>query len=68
MDEIIYMEELDTVYHMRNIVFKFPYKLREKWRNRVYELQEGRSLGVRILDLVSFIENLTQFLVIFIGC
>ena len=57
MEEMEYMEELDTVSNMRSIVLKLPYKLRERWRNKAYELQEQRGRRVRILDLVCFIEK-----------
>ncbi|XP_052470971.1 uncharacterized protein LOC128027405 [Carassius gibelio] len=57
MEEMEYMEELDTISNMRSIVLKLPYKLRERWRNKAYELQEQRSRRVRILDLVCFIEK-----------
>ncbi len=57
MEEMEYMEELDTVSNMRSLVFKLPYKLRERWRNKAYELQEERSRRIRILDLVSFVEK-----------
>ncbi|KAL2092730.1 hypothetical protein ACEWY4_012528 [Coilia grayii] len=57
MEEMSYMEELDTVSTMKSIILKLPYKLRERWRNKAYELQEQRDRRVRILDLVSFIEK-----------
>ena len=57
MEEMEYMEELDTISSMRSIVLKLPYKLREKWRSKAYELQEERNRRVRILDLVHFIEK-----------
>lgn len=57
IEEMEYMEELDTV---SNIVLKLPYKLREKWRNKAYELNKQRNRRVRILDLVCFIEKQTR--------
>lgn len=60
MEETEYMEELDTISSIRSIVLKLPYKLREKWRSKPYELQEERSRRVRILDLVHFIEKQAQ--------
>ncbi|KAL7878212.1 hypothetical protein SRHO_G00048550 [Serrasalmus rhombeus] len=57
MEDMKYMEELDTVSNMRSIALKLPYKLREKWRARAYELQEYRNRRVGIVDLVSFIEK-----------
>lgn len=49
------MEELDTVSNMKRIVLKSPYKLREKWCNKAYELREERNHRARILDLICFI-------------
>lgn len=57
MEEMEYMEKLDTVSNMRSIVLKLPYKLKEKWSNKAYELQEERHRRVRILDLIYFIEK-----------
>lgn len=57
MEEMEYMEEFDTVSNMRSIMFKLPYKLRERWRNRAYEMHEERIRRVRILDIVSFVEK-----------
>lgn len=57
MEEMSYMEEFDTVSTMKGIVVKLPYKLREKWCNKAYDLQEQHDRRVRILDLVFFIEK-----------
>lgn len=57
MEDLEYMDELNTVSSMRSIALKLPYKLREKWRNKPYELQEQHNRRVRILDLVTFIER-----------
>ncbi len=51
------MEELGTVVNMRRIALKLPYKLRERWRTKAFELQEHRSHKVKMVDLVSFIEK-----------
>ena len=34
MEEMEYMQELDTISSMRSIVLKLPFKLREKWLNK----------------------------------
>ncbi|XP_060799417.1 uncharacterized protein LOC132901020 [Neoarius graeffei] len=57
MEEMTYREELDTISTMRSIAVKLPYKLREKWCNKAFELQQQRQSRVRILDLVSFMET-----------
>ncbi|XP_063070196.1 uncharacterized protein LOC134461298 [Engraulis encrasicolus] len=57
MDEMCYMEELDTVSTMKGIVGKLPFKLKERWRSKAFDLQQERQSRVRILDLVSFMED-----------
>lgn len=57
MEDLEFMEELDTVSNMRSIALKLPYKLRERWRTKAFELQEQRSNKVKMVDLVSFIEK-----------
>lgn len=58
MEDLDFMEELDTVSNMRTIALKLPYKLRERWRTRAFELQERRSNNkVKMVDLVNFIEK-----------
>ena len=57
MEEMSYMEELDTISTMRSIAVKLPYQLREKWRNKAFELQQQRQSRVRISDFVSFMEK-----------
>ena len=55
MEELEYLEELDTISNMKNIVLKLPYKLRERWRAKACELQ--RTGRVRMLSLVSYVER-----------
>lgn len=57
MEDLQFMEELDAVANMRSIALKLPYKLRERWRTKAFELQEQRSHKVKMVDLVSFIEK-----------
>ncbi|XP_063049984.1 uncharacterized protein LOC134444684 [Engraulis encrasicolus] len=57
MEEMSYMEELDTISTIKSIAVKLPYKLREKWRNKAFELQQERQSRVRISDFVSFLEK-----------
>ena len=56
MEQLQYMEELDTISNMRKIIFILPYKLRERWRSKACEIQQ-RDIRVRMADLVSFIEK-----------
>jgi hypothetical protein len=57
MEQLEYMEELDTISNMKNIIFKLPYKFREKWRSKACEIQLQRNTRVRKADLVTFIEK-----------
>ncbi|KAL1277030.1 hypothetical protein QQF64_023703 [Cirrhinus molitorella] len=57
MEDLEFMEELDTVANLRSIALKLPYKLRERWRTKAFELQEQRGNKVKMVDLVSFIEK-----------
>ncbi|KAK0131195.1 hypothetical protein N1851_034100 [Merluccius polli] len=56
MENLEYMEELNTISNMRKISSKLPYKLRERWRVKACELQQ-RYTRVRMTNLVSFIEK-----------
>lgn len=57
MEELSYMEELDTVSSMKSTAVKLPYKLKEKWRNKAYERHQKHQSRVRILELVSFMKK-----------
>ena len=46
MEEMDYMQELDTISNMRSIALKVPFELKEKWRNQAYELQEQHQRRV----------------------
>lgn len=66
--QIVDLDELDMPSNLRNIVMKFPYKLREKWRNVAGDLQDQRGCRAVFTDLVTFVEKqvilpLTHFLV-----
>ncbi len=57
MEDLQLMEELDTVANMRSIALTLPYKLRERWCTKAFELQEHRCHKVKMVDLVGFIEK-----------
>ena len=57
MEDISYMSEMNMPSNMRAIVLKLPYKLREKWRNTAYELQEKHSRQAGFSDIVNLIER-----------
>lgn len=54
MSDLDYMEELDNV-NCGAIVGKLPYKLKEKWRGVVFDIQEQTSRRLKFKDLVRFI-------------
>lgn len=62
MEEIAFMEELDLTSNLKSLVSKLPYKLREGWRTKVSELQDGANYRVRFPDLVKFIERQVKIL------
>lgn len=57
MTESEYMEELDNVANMRAIVSKLPYKLKEKWRNVAFDLEEQKARRPKFKDLVKFVNT-----------
>lgn len=62
MTEIQYMEELNVPSYMRQVVMKWPYKMREKWRNAASEIQERRGFRATFTDLVHFLERQVKVL------
>ncbi|KAL4008773.1 hypothetical protein ACER0C_002625 [Sarotherodon galilaeus] len=57
MSDMEYMEELDNVANMRAIVNKLPYKLRGRWRNVAFEIEETEARRPKFMDLVKFINT-----------
>ncbi|XP_053713046.1 uncharacterized protein LOC128754445 [Synchiropus splendidus] len=43
MQDVAFMDELDSPTNMRLILSNLPYKLREKWRTVAYDMQETRG-------------------------
>ncbi|KAK0146738.1 hypothetical protein N1851_013945 [Merluccius polli] len=62
MTEIQYMEELNIPSHMRHVIMKLPYKLRERWRSTACDIQERRGYRATFLDIVCFLENQVKVL------
>lgn len=62
MNSVDYLEELDHPVNMKAIIAKLPYKLKEKWRSKAFDLQEQRGRRVRFADLVHFVDNQAQVL------
>lgn len=57
MEDLQYMKELDMPTHMRTLILKLPYKLRDKWRVTACELMEKHHQRAQFLDIVTFIEH-----------
>ena len=61
-EHLTYMDEMNVVSNMKNILQKLPYKLRDKWRNRACQLQEERGHRATFPDLVDFMERQVKIL------
>lgn len=57
MNEVQYMCDLDMPSNMMIIIKKLPYRLRDKWRTVVCELQERCNCKVSFTDVVKFLEH-----------
>lgn len=55
MEEVCYMKELNLVTNMQIILPKLPFKLRDKWRAVVCDLQENRNEPATFKDIVDFV-------------
>lgn len=50
------MEDMNSTYHMRTIVSKLPFKLRERWTSVAYEHLEKTKARARFPHLLTFID------------
>ena len=57
MQDVDYMDEMDNPTNMRAILSKLPYKMRDRWRHKAFDIQEHRRRRARFADLVSYIER-----------
>lgn len=57
MEYIEYLCEMDMPSNMLTVVKKLAYKLREKWRLEVCELQEAVNQRATFSDIVNFVER-----------
>ncbi|KAL3967647.1 phylloquinone omega-hydroxylase/docosahexaenoic acid omega-hydroxylase [Sarotherodon galilaeus] len=57
VDSMEYIEEMDSPTNMRTVIFKLPFKLRERWRGFACDIQERTATRARFTDLVSFVEK-----------
>lgn len=51
------MEELETPSHLRTIISKLPFKLRDRWRTISCDIQDKSKRRARFKDLVEFVER-----------
>jgi hypothetical protein len=57
MKEVHFMEELETPSHLRAMVSKLPFKLRDRWRTISCDVQERSKRRAKFKDLVEFVER-----------
>ena len=57
MKEVNFMEELETPSHLRTIISKLPFKLRDRWRTISCDIQDKSKRRARFKDLVEFVER-----------
>ena len=57
MQDIKFLDELNTPSQIREVVLKLPYRLREKWRTRAFDFYEHKKRRAKFPELVSFIER-----------
>ena len=62
MQDLHYMDELDIPCNIRSIVFKLPYKLRERWRGVDYDVLQRSKRRARFQHLVEFMERHAKML------
>ena len=56
------MEEMNVASTMKTILLKLPYKLRDRWMNRAYQLQEQHGHRANFSDLVEFMKRQVKIL------
>lgn len=57
MADMSYSHEINLSSNMKVLVSKLPYKLRERWRSKVWEFQETQNSRPQFKDLVLFVEK-----------
>lgn len=57
MEELRYLEELNTPANMKILSQKLPYKLREKWRTKASDIFERTGQRACFQDIVNFREK-----------
>lgn len=62
MEDVQYLNDLDTPTNMLEIIKKLPYKLRDRWRCHACDLQEKYNRRARFMDIASFVEKQVKIL------
>lgn len=62
MQNLDHLDELNVASNLKLLVSKLPYKLRERWRNVVYESSLRNNTRIRFTHLVEFLEHQSSVL------
>ena len=62
MEECPHMQEMDMASNMRKVVYKLPYKLRERWRAVAHDIMEKYNQRAHFVDVVAFLEKQVRIL------
>lgn len=57
MEDVEFLDEMNSTSNMRNVIMKLPFKLREKWRTTAYAYYEHNKTRAKFPILVDFIEK-----------
>ncbi len=62
MADVEFMDEMNNPTNMRTVLSKLPFRLRERWRNRAFDIQQRNGRRATFEDLVNFIDLNAQVL------
>lgn len=62
MEDVQYLNYLDTPTNMLEIIKKLPYKLRDRWRCHACDLQERYNKRAQFVDIANFVEKQVKIL------
>lgn len=60
MEDIEILEDMNNPSHLRAVVSKLPFKLKEKWRTVAYDYHEHHNKRVKFKQLVDFNQKTSQ--------
>ncbi|KAK0147807.1 hypothetical protein N1851_012498 [Merluccius polli] len=60
LEDVQYLNDLDTSTNMVKIIKKLPYKLRDRWRCDACDLQERYNRRARLVDIANLVKNLDR--------